>query len=34
MSETLGYSAAEITSVDPKDATMMELGLKLVDDEH
>ncbi len=33
MSETLGYSAAEITAVDPKDATMMELGLQLVDDE-
>jgi hypothetical protein len=33
MSETLGYSAAEIAAVDPKDATMMELGLQLVDDE-
>ena len=33
MSETLGYSAAEIAAVDPKDATMMELGLLLVDDE-
>ena len=33
MPETLGYSAAEIAAVDPKDATMMELGLQLVDDE-
>ena len=33
MSETLGYSATEITAVDPKDATMMELSLQLVDDE-
>ena len=33
MSETLGYSAAEIAAVDPKDATMMELGLQLVDYE-
>ena len=33
MLETLGYSAAEIAAVDPKDATMMELGLQLVDDE-
>jgi hypothetical protein len=32
MSETLGYSAAEIEANKPEDATMMELGLQLVDD--
>ena len=31
--ETLGYSAAEIVAIKTKDATMMELGLLLVDDE-
>jgi hypothetical protein len=33
MSETLGYSAAKIAAIKRKDATMMELGLQLVDDE-
>jgi hypothetical protein len=33
MSETLGYSAAEIAAVDPKDTTMMGLGLQLIDDD-
>ena len=33
LAETLGYSAAEIAAVDPKDATLMELGLQLIDDD-
>ena len=31
MTETLGYSAAEIAALDPKGATMIERGFQIVD---
>lgn len=33
LAETMGYSAAEIASINPKDKTLIELGLQLIDDD-
>ena len=33
LAETLGYSAAEVVAIAPKDMTLMELGLQLIDDD-